>query len=122
MRPVRGAMAIGLKRVYEAPAAEDGYRVLVERLWPRGLSKARARVDLWLKEVAPSPELRKWYSHDPQKWAEFQARYRAELRTNPALGRLQQLLRAQAQVTFVYAASDEQRNSARVLKQVLEEL
>lgn len=69
-----------LKRVYEEPSPEDGFRVLVERLWPRGVSKERAELDLWLKDVAPSPELRKWFSHDPAKWKEFQERYAAELK------------------------------------------
>src|SRR5262245_41617557 len=72
--------AIRLKRAYEKPTPEDGLRILVERLWPRGLSKERAAVDLWIKDVAPSPELRRWFHHDPARWAEFQRRYRAELR------------------------------------------
>ncbi len=72
-----------LKRAYEPPAGSDGTRVLVERLWPRGLRKAVARIDLWLKDIAPSPELRTWYGHDPAKWPEFQQRYRKELRSNP---------------------------------------
>ena len=73
---------IRLKRAYEEPAADDGLRILVERLWPRGLTKERAKIDLWMKELAPSPELRKWYGHDPAKWPEFQTRYRSELRRN----------------------------------------
>jgi uncharacterized protein YeaO (DUF488 family) len=100
-----------LKRAYEPPSPEDGFRVLVERLWPRGLTKERAQVDLWLKEIAPSPELRKWYSHDPAKWVEFQARYRTELE--------QKVLRDHPIVTFVYAAHDEERNSAVLLKEFL---
>ena len=110
---------IRLKRVYEAPAKEDGFRILVERLWPRGMSKQRAGVDLWLKEVAPSPELRSWYAHDTQKWGEFQKRYLAELRENPAVEQLQSLLREKPIVTFVYAAHDEEHNSALVLKSFL---
>jgi len=109
-----------LKRVYEPPSPEDGFRVLVERLWPRGLSKERARVDLWMKEISPSPELRKWFGHDPDKWVEFQARYRAELEKNPDVAQMQQILRDHPVVTFVYAAHDEERNSAVLLKQFLD--
>ena len=79
---------IRLKRVYEPAAKDDGFRILVERLWPRGLSKRRAQVDLWLKKVAPSAELRTWYAHDVKKWKEFQKRYRAELRSNDAVKEL----------------------------------
>ena len=111
----RSTKMIQLKRVYEEPSPHDGYRVLVERLWPRGLTKARVAVDLWLKEVAPSPELRKWFGHDPARWEEFQERYRQELREkNDAV----QLLRQKANegtVTLVYAARDEEHNGARVL-------
>ena len=75
-------MTIQLKRVYEEPSPADGFRILVDRLWPRGISKEEACVDLWLKEVAPSDELRKWFDHDPERWPEFRARYRAELKGN----------------------------------------
>jgi uncharacterized protein YeaO (DUF488 family) len=110
---------IHLKRAYEEPAESDGLRILVERLWPRGLSKERAAVDVWLKEVAPSPELRKWYGHDPAKWEEFQKRYRAELEANEsAVAELRRRVREEP-VTFVYAARDEERNSAAVLKEFL---
>jgi len=111
---------IQLKRVYDPPHDGDGYRILVERLWPRGLSKPRAQIDLWLKDVAPSPDLRTWYSHDLAKWAQFQQRYRAELRQNPAVESLRQLLKEKRTVTFVYAARDEEHNSAVVLKAFLE--
>lgn len=114
-------MHITLKRAYAAPASDDGWRVLVDRLWPRGVSKAQAQIDLWLKEVAPSNELRKWFAHDPQKWAEFCTRYRAELRHNPALAELQVLARQHARLTLVYAAKDEAHNQAQVLKDVLEQ-
>jgi uncharacterized protein YeaO (DUF488 family) len=111
---------IRLKRVYEEPAPEDGLRILVERLWPRGLSKARAAVDLWIKEVAPSPELRRWYHHDPARWEEFRERYRAELRKKEdVVEELRRYCRGQT-VTLVYAARDEQHNSALVLKHDLE--
>jgi uncharacterized protein YeaO (DUF488 family) len=105
-----------LKRVYEEPSVGDGYRVLVERLWPRGMTKERAAVDLWLKDIAPGPELRKWFGHDPARWKEFQKRYRAELMGK---GELVDLIRRKSRggtVTFVYAARDTERNSAIVLK------
>jgi uncharacterized protein YeaO (DUF488 family) len=111
---------IRLKRAYEKPTADDGLRVLVERLWPRGLTKERAAIDLWMKEVAPSPELRKWYGHDEAKWDEFQQRYRAELVANKELvEELREKCRS-GTVTFVYAARDEERNSALILKDFLE--
>ena len=112
---------IRLKRVYDPPEPADGARYLVERLWPRGMKKERAALTAWLKEVSPSPELRKWYSHDPEKWPEFQKRYRQELKDEahkPALEELRKAAR-KATITLVYAAHDEERNSAAVLKQVL---
>jgi uncharacterized protein YeaO (DUF488 family) len=111
---------IRMKRVYEQPSETDGVRILVDRLWPRGLTKERAAVDLWLKEVAPSTELRKWFGHDPARWEEFQSRYRKELRE--ARDTLD-LLRRQGEehtVTLVYGARDQQHNEALVLKQLLE--
>ena len=113
-------LAPRLKRAYEPAARSDGTRVLVERLWPRGLRKADARIDLWLKDIAPSPELRTWYAHDPAKWPEFQQRYRKELRSNPqAVQRLREILE-KGTVTLVFAARDEKRNSALVLKEFME--
>jgi uncharacterized protein YeaO (DUF488 family) len=114
-------MDIRLKRAYDPPSPDDGTRVLVERLWPRGLSKERAAVDLWPREVAPSPDLRSWYEHDPAKWPEFQRRYREELRTKDA--ELEQLrdLAATGTVTFVFGSRETVRNSANVLREVLEE-
>jgi uncharacterized protein YeaO (DUF488 family) len=111
---------IRLKRVYEKPAVDDGLRVLVERLWPRGVSKERAAVDVWIKDVAPSPELRRWFNHDPARWGEFQKRYRAELRRNKDV--VDELRRKCRDViaTFVYAARDERHNGALVLKAYLE--
>lgn len=109
-----------IKRAYEPPAKTDGARILVERLWPRGLTKEKAAIDEWMKEIAPSAELRKWYSHDIAKWDEFQTRYRAELADHADLV---DALRAKGKneaVTLVYATHDEQHNSALVLKQVLE--
>ncbi|HNQ56452.1 MAG: DUF488 domain-containing protein [Candidatus Desulfobacillus denitrificans] len=112
-------MDIKLKRAYETPAKSDGMRILVDRLWPRGLSKARAAIDHWLKEVAPSNELRQWFGHDPEKWPEFRKRYRAELKDNPALAELRDLSR-KGTVTLVYSAKDELHNQAVVLRQVLD--
>jgi uncharacterized protein YeaO (DUF488 family) len=111
-------MGISLKRAYEPPAETDGMRVLVDRLWPRGVTKSRARIDLWLKDLAPSTALRKWFGHDPGKWPEFRKRYRAELKGNPALAELREQSR-QRDITLVYAARDELHNDAVVLKQVL---
>jgi uncharacterized protein YeaO (DUF488 family) len=111
---------IQLKRAYEKSSSKDGERVLVERLWPRGLTKRKAAVDLWLKDVAPSPELRKWFGHDPAKWKQFAQRYRKELRgANESV----ELLRRKAKhgtVTLVYAARDEKHNGALALKRFLE--
>ncbi|MEJ2362158.1 MAG: DUF488 domain-containing protein [Gammaproteobacteria bacterium] len=112
-------MSVMLKRVYDPPAKADGERVLVDRLWPRGLTKVKARVDHWLKDVAPSTELRKWFGHDPEKWTEFKKRYRVELKNNPALSELQALSR-QGDITLVYAAKDQLHNEAVVLKQILD--
>ncbi len=115
---------IRLKRAYEEPSPDDGERILVERLWPRGVTKARAAVDLWLEDVAPSPELRAWYAHDTAKWQQFQRRYRRELRDRKEAREAVELLRAKAKrgtVTLVYAARDEEHNSALVLKRFLED-
>ena len=111
-------MNVTLKRAYEPPAKGDGKRILVDRLWPRGVAKAKANIDLWLKDVAPSTELRQWFGHDPKKWPEFKKRYRAELKTNPALTELKELSR-QGPITLVYAAKDRLHNEACVLKQIL---
>ncbi len=109
-----------LKRVYEASSKDDGYRILVERLWPRGLKKEQVAADLWLKEVAPSPELRTWFGHDPAKWEEFRQRYWAELNEKKQqIDLLQQKIK-EGPVTFVYAAHDEQHNAALALKEFLE--
>jgi uncharacterized protein YeaO (DUF488 family) len=110
---------IRLKRVYEKPSKEDGVRILVERLWPRGLTKAKARIDLWLKEIAPSDGLRKWFGHDPAKWEDFLKRYEAELKKKKEpLDQLRQRIN-EGSVTFVYAARDEEHNSAVALKRFL---
>jgi uncharacterized protein YeaO (DUF488 family) len=108
-----------LKRVYEEPSRTDGLRVLVERLWPRGLSKERAAVDLWLKDLAPSPELRKWFGHDPARWNGFQERYRQELRGKRDAVRLLRQKGRAGRVTLVYPARDEEHNGALALKRLL---
>jgi uncharacterized protein YeaO (DUF488 family) len=113
------SLSIELKRAYEAPSGGDGLRVLVERLWPRGLTTAEAAVDHWMKDIAPTPELRSWYGHRPDRWPEFRRRYRAELRGNQAAVESLRALCAGQQVTFVFAAKDEERSSATVLKELL---
>ena len=110
---------IKLKRVYEPASGDDGYRVLVDRLWPRGVSKERAALDLWLKDVGPSNELRKWYGHVPERWPEFQDRYRAELAESAAFVELESAVKAHEVVTLLFAAKDEERNEAVVLKVML---
>ncbi len=109
---------VALKRAYETPSVEDGFRVLVDRLWPRGVSRDEARIDLWLKDVSPSAELRKWFGHDPARWSEFQRRYRTELENGTALDELRALARKH-HVTLVYSARDEEHNNAVVLQQLI---
>src|SRR5487761_789740 len=105
-----------LWRAYDPPSPRDGTRVLVDRIWPRGVRKAEARIDVWLKDVAPSTTLRQWFGHDPARWSEFRRRYRAELKRQPeALARLRVLAR-QGRVTLVFGARDARRNQAIVLK------
>ncbi len=114
-------LIVALKRVYDEPELGDGTRVLVERLWPRGLSKERAHVDLWLKEIAPSRELRTWFGHDPEKFTEFRRRYEAELASEAgqaALARLRGLAK-QGPVTLVFAAHDTKHTNAVVLRDLL---
>ncbi len=111
---------IKLKRVYEKPGPGDGCRILVDRLWPRGVSKAAAKLDLWLKEVAPSDSLRQWFAHDPAKWEEFQKRYAAELEGKAGLLRtIRDLERKEGTVTLLFGAKDPERNQAVALKRLL---
>lgn len=111
---------ITLKRIYEPYDNKDGYRVLVDRLWPRGISKERAHLDLWLKDIAPSTELRKWFNHDPKKWSEFQKRYRAEIKTNKdVFTRLKKIVKENKIITILYGAKDEEHNEAVVLAKLL---
>jgi uncharacterized protein YeaO (DUF488 family) len=113
------ASHLRLKRAYDPAEPGDGVRILVDRLWPRGVSKAKAALDDWMKEIAPSAELRKWFGHDPARWTEFQRRYRAELREqSEALALIRDLARTRV-VTLVYSAHDEQHNDAVVLQAVL---
>jgi uncharacterized protein YeaO (DUF488 family) len=113
---------IQLKRAYESPATTDGYRVLVERLWPRGVRKETLELDAWLKDLAPSDALRRWFNHDPERWAEFSLRYRAELREEPAASAVRELAARtrRGTVSLIFAAKDEQHNSALVLRGVLQ--
>jgi len=108
-----------VKRVYEPSEPSDGYRILVDRLWPRGLSKEKAAVDEWMKEIAPSAELRRWFGHDPARWAEFRRRYEDELRTHADLVREIAKRAAHGPVTLVYGARDEAHNDAVVLSAVV---
>lgn len=110
-----------LKRAYEPAAPEDGMRILVDRLWPRGISKEKASLYEWEKEIAPSTELRQWFGHDPERWTEFQRRYRAELRKHAdILDHIRELAKKQT-VTLIYGAHDEKHNDAVVLRDVLVE-
>ncbi len=113
---------IKVKRVYEEPTKRDGTRILVERLWPRGFTKERAAIDLWLRDVAPSPELRAWFAHDPAKWAEFHRRYLAELKREPAASAVQAIMEKarHGTVTLVFSSRDEEHNNAVVLHEYLE--
>ena len=112
---------LAIKRVYEPAEAGDGARYLVERLWPRGIKKENLPMQAWLKDVAPSPELRQWYSHEVDKWPEFQRRYRAELDANPAAWKPLLEASRRGKVTLLYAARDTEHNSALLLKIYLEE-
>ncbi len=113
-------MPIFLKRAYEKPSAEDGKRILVERLWPRGLKKEEAKIDEWLKDVAPSTELRKWYSHDPAKWSDFKKRYWKELEAKKDVVLILAKEAKEGKVTFVFGSKEEKLNNANALKEYIE--
>jgi uncharacterized protein YeaO (DUF488 family) len=113
-------MAIKIKRVYEKPAKTDGTRILIDRLWPRGLTKEKARVDFWLKDIAPSTELRKRFGHNPAKWPEFRNRYLKELENNKKTARLLRNRAKTGTITLVYGARDKEHNDAVVLKDYLD--
>ncbi|WP_343703485.1 DUF488 domain-containing protein [Chitinophaga sp.] len=110
---------IRIKRIYEAYDAADGYRILVDRLWPRGIKKENAHIDLWAKEVAPSDALRKWFHHEVANWKEFEKRYKAELKESDALSALLPEIKKHKTVTLLYGAKDEEHNQAAVLKELL---
>lgn len=114
---------VRIKRAYEGPARTDGFRVLVDRLWPRGVKKDALRLDLWAKDLAPSPALRTWFGHEPARFGQFARRYHAELRVDPARAALAELTRraAAGTVTLVYGARDEEHNGAVVLRDAIEE-
>lgn len=117
-------MPVRVKRIYDPVERDDGYRVLVDRLWPRGLSRSQVRVDAWLKDLAPSDALRQWFRHDPQRWEEFQRRYAEELRSpdkQPALRILAEKART-ATITLLYAARDREHNNAIALQRIVESL
>lgn len=115
---------INLKRIYEAPSPDDGYRVLVDRVWPRGMTKEKADIDVWAKDIAPSTDLRKWFGHDPAKWNDFQKRYREELEgSKSALKELISKAKANGdRLTLLYGAKDEEHNQAVVLHKVMQSL
>ena len=114
---------IKIKRIYDEPSKDDGYRILVDRLWPRGVSKSRAKVDLWLKEVTPTDKLRKWYSHVPEKWTEFQRMYKNELKDSlDSLDKIKQIEKEKKIVTLLYAAKDKKHTHAIVLQKKLNNL
>lgn len=111
---------IKIKRVYEEYASDDGFRILIDRLWPRGVSKANAHVDLWFKEIAPTDQLRKWFSHDPKKWESFKKKYIKELKENKSsLDKIKSLKKEHKMITLVFSAKDEQHNNAVVLIGIL---
>ena len=113
-------MTLYVKRVYEKPSADDGSRILVDRLWPRGIKREDAKIDLWLKEIAPSTELRKWFNHDPGKWEEFKQKYFEELKSNAAaVGQILELS-GNKTVTILYSAKEERFNNAVALKEYIE--
>jgi len=114
-------MELKIKRVYDTPDKKDGYRILVDRIWPRGMKKEKAKLNLWLKEIAPSTELRKWFGHDTKKWDEFQSRNRKELDKNTdAVNQIKKQL-SEGKVTLIYGAKDEAHNQAVVLEKYLSE-
>lgn len=118
--PAKTGLSIQTKRAYAPASPEDGYRILVDRLWPRGISKARAAIDAWEKQLAPSDELREWFGHDPQRWEEFKQRYFAELAAQPEQVAALRQRAAEGPITLVYVARDEQHNNAVALKEYLE--
>jgi uncharacterized protein YeaO (DUF488 family) len=120
IKTIRKPKIIKIKRVYEKYKKDDGFRILIDRLWPRGLSKKKSKVDLWLKDIAPSNELRKWFSHDPKKWADFKMKYKKELKCKlDLLRKVEQIEEEKGIVTLLYSAKDKEHNNAMVLKEIL---
>ena len=111
-------MLIGLKRIYDKPSITDGKRVFVDRLWPRGVKRSTANIDLWMKDIAPSDDLRQWFNHEPKKWESFQKKYRKELEGNKHLLELVAMIRA-TDITILYSSKDNEHNNAIVLEEVL---
>jgi len=108
-----------LKRVYQRPQKDDGFRILVDRLWPRGVSKEKAKIDLWLKDLAPTDELRKWFNHQPEKWPGFLKKYKKELEKKQiTVAQFKKILKSHPQITLLYAAKDEKYNNALALKKI----
>jgi len=122
--PRRLAVALRVKRVYEEPEEADGERILVDRIWPRGLSKEKARLSDWRKELAPSNELRKWFGHDPERWGEFKERYRAELEEAGKMEEVREIsgMAEEGNVTLIFGAKDTEYNNARALESYIREL
>jgi len=116
-------MTIQIKRIYEEAEKKDGMRILVDRIWPRGISKDKAKLDLWIKEIGPSTDLRKWFNHDPEKFNDFKSMYKKELKNGEqkeAFEKLKEAAKENETVTLLFAAKDEEHNQARVLKEMLE--
>lgn len=110
-----------IKRIYDKPEKKDGVRILVDRLWPRGLSKNKVRIDLWLKEIAPSDALRKWFAHDPVKWGQFKEKYLTELKQKKEIiNKIKQIEKEKGIITLLFSAKDEKHNNAIILKEVLQ--
>lgn len=114
-------MTVKIKRIYEQPSDADGFRILVDRLWPRGIKKENARLDLWSKDIAPSSDLRKWYGHDPEKFEKFSTRYKAELDNNPEISAFLETIKAHDTVTLLFSAKDSEHNNAAVLAEWIKE-
>lgn len=116
-------MMIKIKRIYEKYSPDDGFRILIDRLWPRGVSKDDAHVDVWFREIAPTDHLRKWFSHDPKKWETFKKKYIKELKENkPSLDKIKDLKKEHKIITLIFSAKDEQHNNAVVLSEFLHTL
>lgn len=114
---------IKIKRAYESSSEDDGFRILVDRIWPRGVSKEKANLDTWMKEIAPSNDLRKWFSHDPKKWKEFENKYKEELKDkNKLINEIKEIEKDKGKVTLIYSAKDKEHNNAVVLEHILTKL